>query len=419
MRVPLRTFAWTVAAGTALAGVNVASVEQESAPPPYERRGDEVEATYTAFVDRLERYQARLREALERDAPDLAARLRPDPPAAVAYGYQLLPTLTPGKAAASHQRPRSISYSWQRTQNIIDAQVERLAGDEGTLNAAAEEAPAQRRDAYERLVDSYEILDGNQKIADQHLKHNRFWQPELARDPERFRRQTQLHDAAVERETVRSRLDDATLSAERRDEMRARVDALQRQIQDGQPRPALPDYVTLSTDPEGTHVVHVPIYTDISDAAFLNAAERAIEDAWRGSTRTGPYRIDVELRPRTVAELYAGEPPPARGAHIDVAAHAARFPTDGGVLTTGANRTHAIVGRFMALGPGAMWGNTVAHEFGHILGFSDRYLRGSRDRGDAGYEIIEIVPDPDDIMAAAGSGDVLPQHFEQLGLGAR
>ncbi len=134
--------------------VDVSAVVQESIPPAYERRGDEVEATYTAFLDRLERYQVRLREALERDAPDLAARLRPDPPAAVAYGYQLLPTLTLGKAPASHQRPRSISYSWQRTQNIIDAQVARLARDEDTLDAAAQEAPTQRRDAYARLVDS-------------------------------------------------------------------------------------------------------------------------------------------------------------------------------------------------------------------------------------------------------------------------
>ncbi len=194
---------------------------------------------------------------------------------------------------------------------------------------------------------------------------------------------------------------------------------LQQQIDEGQARPALPDYVTRSTDPEGTHVVHVPMYTDISDAAFLNAAERATEDAWQGSTRDGPYRIDVELRPLTVAALYTDEAPPARGAHVDIAAHVARFPTDGGVLTTGANRTHAFIGRFIALGPGAIRGNTVSHEFGHILGFTDRYLRGSRDRGDAGYEIVEIVPDPDDIMAAGGSGDVLPQHFEQLGLGVR
>ena len=56
----------------------------------------------------------------------------------------------------------------------------------------------------------------------------------------------------------------------------------------------------------------------------------------------------------------------------------------------------------------------MAHEFGHILGFTDRYVRGARDMGRAGYNILEIVPDGRDLMAATNSGYVQSAHFESL-----
>ena len=72
------------------------------------------------------------------------------------------------------------------------------------------------------------------------------------------------------------------------------------------------------------------------------------------------------------------------------------------------------MGRYIALGPGEILGNDLAHEFGHVLGFADRYIRAARDLGEAGYELLEIVTDPDDIMAAPGSGRVSAEHVEQL-----
>ena len=56
----------------------------------------------------------------------------------------------------------------------------------------------------------------------------------------------------------------------------------------------------------------------------------------------------------------------------------------------------------------------MAHEFGHILGFIDGYFRGYRDLGEDGYEVVEIVVDPADIMSAPITGRVLPLHLEKL-----
>jgi len=56
----------------------------------------------------------------------------------------------------------------------------------------------------------------------------------------------------------------------------------------------------------------------------------------------------------------------------------------------------------------------LAHEFGHILGFSDGYVRGYKDLGENGFQIMEVVSDPNDIMAAPLTGVVLPSHFEMM-----
>ena len=382
------------------------------------RRGDDVDAAYRAFVDRLDRYHTRLRETLERDAPDLADKLTKDPPAPIEYGYQLVPKLRPGKSATRAARPRSISYTWPRTQQIIDGQVTKLARDERALDRIHTRGDAERRTTYDVLIERYPLLERNQRIADQHVKHNRFWQPVIARSPGRFARQTGLHDAVVEREAILAELDDASLATERRAELVAQADQLQTQIRDGQVQPAVPDYVELTDDGAGGRVLREPLYSDITDDTFLAEAERVIEETWTVGEGDRRYALDVELRRIAATELYGADEAPADGTHIDVAEHVKRFPADGGVLTTGSNRTHAIVGRYVSLGPGTVLGNTLAHEFGHILGFTDRYLRGSRDWGDAGYQILEIVPDPDDIMCAPGYGSVLPVHFVQL-IGSR
>ena len=68
----------------------------------------------------------------------------------------------------------------------------------------------------------------------------------------------------------------------------------------------------------------------------------------------------------------------------------------------------------MALGPGEISPNVLAHEFGHILGFAGEYLRGYRDLGEDGYEVLEVIPGADDLMAAPGEGKVSRSYFEVL-----
>ena len=95
--------------------------------------------------------------------------------------------------------------------------------------------------------------------------------------------------------------------------------------------------------------------------------------------------------------------PPQKGKPIDVDAHAARFPQDGGLLTTGAATLRFVGQAGVALSPSDTTVHTLAHEFGHILGFPDAYFRGYRDMGNEGYRVTEFGA-AGDIMSAPGVG---------------
>jgi hypothetical protein len=73
-----------------------------------------------------------------------------------------------------------------------------------------------------------------------------------------------------------------------------------------------------------------------------------------------------------------------------------------------------LVGRYVALAPGDLSTRTLAHEFGHVLGFRDGYIRGYRDLGERGFEILELTSVFDDIMSAPRDGHVRPAHFRLL-----
>jgi hypothetical protein len=71
--------------------------------------------------------------------------------------------------------------------------------------------------------------------------------------------------------------------------------------------------------------------------------------------------------------------------------HLARFPRDGAVLTTGALTTHFYRGPIV-LGSQEIAPSVLAHEFGHVLGFSDTYIRGYKDLGKNGFQVMEVNP---------------------------
>src|ERR1043165_1880600 len=143
-------------ASTAVSGAQTAPVDSSA---PYLRRGNEVERHYVAYRDALQQFYDSLVVRLDRDAPDLRTRLLP--PTAVPYGYQILPALLveqPWQAKPTHVVLSS--FSWPRTDSLIDRDGPRLSALRTRLDAAT---PANRP-ALDAVVTEYLALVQDQKL---------------------------------------------------------------------------------------------------------------------------------------------------------------------------------------------------------------------------------------------------------------
>ncbi len=77
------------------------------------------------------------------------------------------------------------------------------------------------------------------------------------------------------------------------------------------------------------------------------------------------------------------------------------------ILTTGTESTHSWQGRSILFGPAPIRRNSLAHEFGHLLGFNDAYLRGFEgDPNDPyGVVLVEWGGLLDDLMGNSEGGE--------------
>ena len=363
---------------------------QSATTPAYIASGDLVEQEFRAHRSRMADFRTSLRASLAQDAPDLLDELADEPPNAVVHGYQILPSLvdaTPRSATAS---VASFTYSWPSTRAYVAGESVKLSRATASFEKSQTANPGERRRLLRDLIDEYRTLLRNQSTVEQYVQYNRFWQQAIAEDRRRFDELTMLYESMIS--------GDPDI-----------VDAIRDVLAD----PDVPRFVAIEGSGQEV-ILRVPLYTDIEDTGFLERAEAAIERMWQATESATTYRVEVEVRRVLTSELYGSDAPPDYGDHIDVRAHRERFPADGGVLTTGSETTHAFVGSHMVLGPGEVSTRTIAHEFGPVLGFRDGYIRGYRDLGQDGFEIMELTSVFDDIMSAPREGDVQATHFELI-----
>jgi hypothetical protein len=323
------------------------------------------------------------------EAEMLLRRLDDVPPPAGLYGYQLVPKIVDAPVAANAP-VTSFSYSWEITKGYIEGEAEKLRRGESGLEAANRDSSPARIEKLSALITEYRSLVGGQRTIDQYIQYNRFWQRTIAEDRPRFDRLTEIYQLLKAGDTDASKAIRSILG-----------------------KPDVPGFVRLRREGSSRLVLRVPVYTDIEDAEFLRQFKAHVEQLWQAEEHGIQYAVEVEIRYRAVSRLYDRNPPRA-GDPIDVPSHAARFPSDGAVLTTGARFTHAGVGRYIAVGPGDLTARTLAHEFGHLLGFTDGYVRGYRDLGEQGFEILELTSFFGDIMSSPREGRVQGTHFRLI-----
>ena len=397
-----------VAQTTGPVGPVASSAIRAPSRAPYLKRGDLLEAKYGAYRKELEGFFTELRRRVEKAAPELLPKL--EPPAAVPYGYQLLPKIVQDAPfATAKSRIRLSPFSWSRTDSLLVRDQRKLKSLAG-LVADARNGGAGSAPDYPKLVDEYQKLVAGQKLIEAQIQYNRFWQGDVATHAWWYGKLKSLHAVALERE----RLEDSLPKVDRplQARLRRRVDSLSRILDDHMKKLPTPRFVRVEVAPH-RWVLRVPVYTDIQDSAFVEAFRKAVENGWHVRDGDDDFRVKLEMRRVSPSALYRGSRIPAKGAHIDVEAHAKRFPADGMILTTGANALRAT-DRTILLSPHATKRSSLVHEFGHMLGFKDGYFRSYEDRGAEGYEIVEVILGPYDVLGAPESGVVRREHFEAV-----
>jgi hypothetical protein len=377
---------------------------------PYLQRGDEVEKRYAMYRERLESFFGVLGQRLKDEAPELLPKIAP--PADVPYGYQILPNLLPNPPRrAGPSRVVLSPFSWSRTDSMIDRGSESLATVEARLARMELVDNAERRREYDAITDEYRKLEAGQKLMVSTIAYNRLWQSEIARQPEFYREARVLQDVALTRQRI---LDSLSTSEGRvREDLMRRADSLSRRIAEAIKKLPTPDFIRVNHPTSQRWVVWLPVFTDITDSLFVERVRGAVQDAWHVRDGDDEFVLILEIHRVPLAELYAAGDAPRAGAHIDIGRHIARFPPGGVVLTTGANGIYAT-GRSVILGPHAIPASALAHEFGHMLGFKDGYFRSYQDFGADGYQILEVILDPESVVAAPENGSVRREHFEQV-----
>jgi hypothetical protein len=344
----------------------------------------------------LERARLRLVElAVARDDRQALERLSPLRPQTAGYG--ILPEIVED-APTAPSRPTERTYSVERltaecASDIRDA--------EALVDAVATSDPPQ----LSPMVTEFERLRGRLDYLQSQLAYHVKWQRSVVEYAPYFAERNRLV-AEARRMNVLLEAGQTEAAATIGLELSDTLAPL---------RPAAG--LRLVRTSSGETILPVTVLTDITDDGFLAAFSDAVKSAFCESpaARDRGFAIDLDFCLIEPEVLYP-QGPPQPGAAVDIQDHLRRFPAEALVLTTGATSTHAFTGRAVLLGPSRITRRTLAHEFAHLIGFSDAYLRGydGRPDGDYGVVVVEWSGFTDDLMGGSHGGLVTTAMIDRL-----
>jgi hypothetical protein len=370
------------------------SAQEAVAPHPWQSALQWLDAEVERFSGSLRSAQTTLRgraEAAQR--PDLTLRLQKQPPAPRPRGYGVIPPLLPDlPIEAKPLRNRRYSLEEVTTGFARDVRDAALLALRAETTADLGVATGE----YERLQQRLDFLQAQ-------VSYHRHWQRAVPEHRPWFEFQNRKGMRVA---NLAKLLADPT--------QREAAQQAQRQVRE-EIAPFVPT-AGLRCQPgtDGRPQLKVVVITDLRDETMLAMFRGAVEREWIAVAREHGLDLRLELRPMRNDEWVS--PPPPAGEVVDVTAHLKRFPADALVLTTGAASMHAMVGRAIVLGGDPVRLRELAHEFGHLLGFQDAYLRTfeGQPTDPFGVVLVEwegILPD---LMGASSTGAVSAEMVARL-----
>lgn len=324
---------------------------------------------------------------------ELIVRLQKKPPAPRPRGYGVIPPLLPDLPLDTKPL-RNRRYSLEEVTTAFARDVR----DAALLASRAETAAdmAQAVTDYERLQQRLDFLQAQ-------VSYHRHWQRAVPEHRPWFEAQNRKGTRVAS--LAKLLTDPAQGEAAQR---------MQKQVRE-EIAPFVPTAGLRCRQHEsGRPELQVAVITDLHDETMLAMFRGAVEREWTAVAREHGLELTLDLRAIRDDEWVSPPPPP--GEVVDVTAHLKRFPKDALVLTTGAASMHAMLGRAIVLGGDPVRPRELAHEFGHLLGFQDAYLRTfeGQPSDPFGVVLVEwegILPD---LMGASSTGAVSAAMIERL-----
>ena len=345
----------------------------------------------------LESAHAVLLERARTEGSDALVERLAEPPGPRPRGYAILPEIKKDAPLAPVALRRNI-FSLETLGRDFSGRMRDAA-------VLADRLEAEPGLPLEPQVAEFERLRDGMRHLDDQLAYHANWQIEIVEHRAYFEERNRV----IGQTRKMSELLEAGATGKE-------IDALRSEILE-QVAPFAPTSGLRCREVGGRRVLPVDVHTDIEDEEFLATFAGAVADAWSQSDAARAQRFSVELSWKRVAsETLYPEGPPATGEAIDMEAHVDRFPEQALVLTTGAASTHSWTGRSVLLGPSPLRRRELAHEFGHLLGFTDAYLRGfeGEPTGTFGVVVVEWVGLQDDLMGSPESGRVTETMIDRL-----
>lgn len=361
-----------------------------------------------ALAADLDRARDTLREAATEHDPALLERLDGPAPSGRPPGYGVLPELVEDPPFST-PTPRERRYSLKPISvNFVTAFRDGRVLAERTAHKGAADL--------EHAVRDYERLRGDLDNLLDHLAYHEQWQPDASTYAEFFAERNALV-ADVRAMVALEATPAGNGTVDEQAERQAQRAVLRARVAEGMStlRPAN-DLVLVPTS-GGGWTLPVTVHTDVTDAAFRAAFVDAVDGAWNASeaARERGFVVSIEFVVHDPDELDS-DALPTPGDPLELEDHLARFEDGALVMTTGAASTHAFKGRCLLLGPSPIAPRTLAHEFGHLLGFDDGYLRGFEGDpgGPFGVVFVEWTGLRNDLMGNPRGGRVTPDMIEEL-----